>query len=222
VVSVIVVDALPGELAPPARCRRSRRSGQLLKPASTFSRSPAPIDIGVPSRYLRDVEQGTGNVSGVSGLGTTLAEGWVDGGFGSGSGAPGRVAVVYERSNAGTAALREAAELANAGHELSVVTLAPQARPARWGRAGGEGPYNVAVREEAEVELQEARDMLGSVAGAATFKMLAGCPQPPLASWVAQHGFGLVLLPHQRLTPGGNPFARSLRKKTSAEVRLVR
>jgi xanthine/CO dehydrogenase XdhC/CoxF family maturation factor len=161
-------------------------------------------------------------LSGVSGLRTTLAEGSVDGGFGPGSGAPGRVAVVFERSNAGAAALREAAELANAGHELWVVTLAPQARPARWGRAGGEGPYNVAVREEAELELQEARDVLGSVARRATFKMLAGCPQPPLASWVAQHEFALVLLPHHRLTPGGNPFARSLRTKTSAEVRLVR
>jgi len=109
-------------------------------------------------------------------LGTTLVEGSVHGG--SGSGAAGRVAVVFERSNAGTAALREAAELANAGRELSVVTLAPQARPPRWGRAGGEGPYNIAVREEAELELQEARDLLGSVANRATFKVLAGCPQP--------------------------------------------
>jgi hypothetical protein len=158
----------------------------------------------------------------MSGLGTTLADGSIDGGADTGEGAPGRVAVVFERSNAGTAALREAAELANAGRELWVVTLAPQARPARWGRAGGEGPYNVAVREEAELDLQHARDILGSVASRATFKMLAGSPQPPLASWVAQHGFGLVLLPHQRLTPGGNPFARSLRRKTSAEVRLVR
>jgi hypothetical protein len=130
--------------------------------------------------------------------------------------------VVFERSNAGAAALREAAELANAGRELSVVTLAPQARPPRWGRAGGEGPYNIAVRQEAQLELREASDILGAVAGRATFDVLAGCPQPPLASWVAQHGFGLVLLPYQRLTLGGNPFARSLRKQTAAEVRLVR
>jgi hypothetical protein len=156
------------------------------------------------------------------GFGTTLEEGSVAGGSDSGRGAAGRVAVVFERSEAGTAALREAAELASAGRELSVVTLAPQARPARWGRAGGEGPYNIAIRQEAELELREAREILGSVAGRATFKMLAGCPQPPLASWVAQQGFGLVLLPHHRLTPGGNPFARSLRNKTSAEVRLVR
>jgi hypothetical protein len=158
----------------------------------------------------------------MSGLGTTLADGSVDGGVDPGDGAPGRVAVVFERSNAGTAVLREAAELVNAGRDLWVVTLAPQARGARWGRAGGEGPYNVAVREEAELDLQRAREILGSVASRVTFKMLAGSPQPPLASWVAQHRFGLVLLPHQRLTPGGNPFARSLRRKTSAEVRLVR
>lgn len=132
------------------------------------------------------------------------------------------VAVVFERGNAGAAALREAAELAAAGRELTVVTLAPQARPARWGRAGGEGPYNVAIREEAQDELREARELLGSVAERATFDVLAGCPRPPLASWVSRHRFGLVLLPRQRLTVGGNLFARSLRKETSAEVRLVR
>jgi Universal stress protein family len=177
---------------------------------------------GRPSRSCAQAVVAGSNVAGVSGLGTTVVDGSVDVGSGSGSGGRGRVAVVFERSSAGSAALREAAELANTGHEVSVVTLAPQARAARWGRAGGEGPYNVAVREEAELDLQQAREVLGSVASRVTFKMLSGCPQPPLASWVTEHGFGLVLLPHQRLTPGGNPFARSLRKKTSAEVRLVR
>jgi hypothetical protein len=60
------------------------------------------------------------------------------------------------------------------------------------------------------------------VAERAAFKMLAGCPQPKLATWVAENGFAVVLLPHHKLTPGGNFFARSLRKSTSAEVRLVR
>jgi hypothetical protein len=156
----------------------------------------------------------------VSGLSTTPAEPSADRAFGPG--AAGRVAVVFERGNAGAAALREAAELASAGYELSVVTLAPQARPAKWGRAGGEGPYNVAVRQEAELDLQQAREILGSLTDRAAFKMLAGCPQPPLASWILQHGFALVLLPHRRMTVGGNPFAKSLRKETSAEVRLVR
>jgi hypothetical protein len=154
------------------------------------------------------------------GLGAELAENSVRGD--AASGGPPRVAVVFERSHAGAAALREAAELANAGHELSVVTLAPQSRAPLWGRAGGTGPYNVAMREEARLELLEARDILGSVASRATFDVLAGCPQPPLASWVAQHEFRLVLLPHHRLTPGGNFFAKSLRKQTSAEVRLIR
>jgi hypothetical protein len=153
-------------------------------------------------------------------LGATLEDGSVHGG--SGSGAAGRVAVVFERGHTGTAALREAAELANAGRELSVVTLAPQARAPSWGRAGGTGPYNIAIREEAALELREARDILGSVASRATFQVLTGCPQPPLASWVTRHGVGLVLLPHHRLTPGGNPVANSLRKETSAEVQLVR
>lgn len=156
----------------------------------------------------------------MAGLDTTSVEGSAPGGFGST--APQRVAVVFERGETGTAALREAAELANAGSELSVVTLAPQARAPSWGRAGGTGPYNIAIREEAELELREAREILGSVASRARFEVLAGCPQPPLAAWVAQQGFGLVLLPHHRLTPGGNLFAKSLRKETSAEVRLVR
>ncbi len=137
-------------------------------------------------------------------------------------GGPARVAVVFERGEAGAAALREGAELASAGRELAVVTLAPQARPARWGRAGGEGPYNIAVREEAQAELSEARELLGSVAERATFAVLAGCPRPPLASWVREQRVGLVLLARQRLTLGGNLFARSLRKETAAEVRLVR
>ncbi|MCW3031611.1 MAG: hypothetical protein JWM66_1744 [Solirubrobacterales bacterium] len=156
------------------------------------------------------------------GLGTAPTDGLVRGGSELGDGSARQIAVVFERGKAGNAALREAAERANAGAELAVVTLAPQARAARWGRAGGEGPYNVAIRQEAQLELREARDILGSVAARATFNVLAGCPQPALASWVAEHGFHLVVLPRQRMTPGGNLFAKSLRKLTSAEVLLVR
>jgi hypothetical protein len=154
------------------------------------------------------------------GIGSTLVEGPVDGSAADGWSE--RVAVVFERCDTGIAALREAAELASAGRELTVLTLAPQAKPARWGRAGGEGPYNVAVRDEARLELEEAREILGSLADRAAFKLLAGYPQPPLASWVTEQRVKLVLLPHHRFTPGGNLFARSLRKKTSAEIRLVR
>lgn len=141
---------------------------------------------------------------------------------GAGAGAPDSVAVVYERGSAGAAVLREAAELASAGHQLSVVTLVPQARPPRWGRAGGEGPYNIAVREEGALELREAREILGSSASRATFEVLAACPLPPLVAWVAHGGFTVVLLPYRRFSLGGNPFARSLRRKTLADVRIVR
>ncbi len=137
-------------------------------------------------------------------------------------GAPARVAVVFERGARGEAVLREGAELASAGRLLAVVALAPQARPPKWGRAGGEGPYNVAVRQEAELDLRAAREMLGTVAERATFNVLAGCPQPRLAAWVLEHRIGLVLLPRHRLTPNGNFFVRSLRKETSAEVRVIR
>jgi hypothetical protein len=134
----------------------------------------------------------------------------------------GSVAAVFERGEAGEAVLREAAELAGAGREVTVLTLAPQSRSPLWGRASGTGPYNEAVLEEAAIELDEAREILGSVADRAGFEVLSGSPQPPLASWVTEHQVGLVVLPHRRLTPGGNLFAKSLRKKTSAEVRLVK
>ncbi len=153
--------------------------------------------------------------------GTTLIDGSVDGEAGSEAGPPGRVLVVFDRTQAGEAALREGAELANAGRLLAVVTLAPQPRPSKWARGGGTGPFNIAVRQEAELELAEARRILGSVAGRASFEVLAGTPQPHLAEWVARHGFELVLLPRRRFTPGGHLFARSLRKETSAEIRLV-
>ncbi len=136
-------------------------------------------------------------------------------------GANKRVAVVYQSSKSGAAALREAAELVASGSELWVATLAPQAERARCCKSQCEGPYNIAVKEEAARELAEAREKLGSLAERATFTVLSGSPQPPLASWVAEHEFGLVLLPRSRFTLGGNPFARILRKKTRAEVRLV-
>lgn len=159
----------------------------------------------------------------MSGLDATLERGTIDGGDWSAPAGPARrVLVVFEPCDTGRAALREAAELANAGSELSVVTLAPQARPMRWGRGGGEGPYNIAVRQEAEIELREARQILGSVAKRATFTVLVGCPEPPLAAWAAERAFGLVLLPFHRLTLGGSRLAKGLRRATAAEVRLVR
>ncbi len=132
-----------------------------------------------------------------------------------------RVLAVFEPGGAGEATLREAAELAEAGSELSVVTLAPQERPSRCCGKGGTGPYNIAVREEAECELRQARDVLGAAAGRASFTLLVGCPGPPLAEWAQEHAFDLVLLPSHPFTLGGNRHARVMRRALSAEVRLV-
>ncbi len=136
-------------------------------------------------------------------------------------GAHGSVAVVFQRGKSGNRVLREAAELAAAGRKLSVIALAPQAERAKCCRSQCEGPYNIAIKEEAARELDEARRALGSLADRATFSIVEGSPRPPLANWVAEHRFGLVLLPRSRFTPGGNAFARTLRKRTRAEVRIV-
>jgi len=132
-----------------------------------------------------------------------------------------RVLAVFEPGHAGEAALREAAELADAGSKLSVVTLAPQARPSRCCGKGGTGPYNIAVREEAELELRQAREILGATARRASFTVLVGHPNPPLASWAQEDAFDLILLPAHPFTRGGNRYARAMRRATSAEVRLV-
>jgi len=136
-------------------------------------------------------------------------------------GATRRVLAVFESGHAGEATLREAAELAEAGSELSVVTLAPQARPSRCCGKGGTGPYNIAVREEAELELRQARDILGATATRASFTVLVGHPTPPLAAWAEEDAFDLILLPSHPFTRGGNRYARAMRRATSAEVRLV-
>jgi hypothetical protein len=133
-----------------------------------------------------------------------------------------RVLVVFEAGRAGAAALREAAELAAAGAELSVVTLAPQAKPLKCCGGGGAGPYNCAVRDQAEEELRQARGLLGSLAEHATFTRLVGTPQPPLAEWSAERAFDVILLPAPRIGRGGGRQARELRRASPAQVRLVR
>ena len=136
-------------------------------------------------------------------------------------GAPRRVLAIFEPGPAGAKTLREAAELAEAGSELSVVTLAPQARPSRCCGNGGSGPYNIAVREEAEIELRQARDLLGTTAAHTSFTVLVGHPSPPLAAWVDEHAVDLILLAHHPFTRGGNRYARAMRRVTSAEVRVI-
>ena len=133
-----------------------------------------------------------------------------------------RVLVVFEAGRCGAAALREAAALASAGAELSVVTLAPQAKPFKCCGGGGPGPYNCAVRDQAQDELRQAQRLLGSLADGASFTLLAGTPAPPLAEWSAPRAFDVIYLPAGRLAPGGGRRARALRRASSAEVRLVR
>jgi hypothetical protein len=132
-----------------------------------------------------------------------------------------RVIVLYERCRSGAATLREAAELAGPDGEVAVVTLAPQARRTGCVRCGGVGPYNRAIREEAHLELGEAREILGSAADRATFKVLIERRDPPLTTWVSEQGFDVVLLPGRRLTLGGNPIARKLRRTSGPEIRVV-
>jgi hypothetical protein len=132
-----------------------------------------------------------------------------------------RVLAVFDPGRAGEALLRQAAELAEAGSQLSVVTLAPQERPSLCCGKGGTGPYNIAVREEAKIELRRARDILGAAATRASFMVLVGHPTPPLAALAEDDAFDLILLPSHPFTRGGNRYARAMRRATSAEVRLV-
>jgi hypothetical protein len=133
-----------------------------------------------------------------------------------------RVLVVYEAVPSGAVALNAAARLVGRGARLAVVTLAPQARPIKCCGGGGPGPYNCAVRDVAEEELREARTVLGEAARQATFATLSGTPEPPLAAFVAEHEFDLILLPAHRLSFRGGRLARRLRRCTQAEIRTVR
>ncbi len=130
-----------------------------------------------------------------------------------------RVLVVYSEGRPGEAALREGAELAAAGAELSVVILVPQAKPLKCCKGGGAGPYNCAIRDQAEDELAQARTQLGTLAARSSFTKLAGTPWPPLAEWTAEHSFDVVIVPRQRFTRSGGQLARELRAATRAEIR---
>jgi hypothetical protein len=132
-----------------------------------------------------------------------------------------RVLVVYCDGPRGEAALREGAELASAGAELVVVTLAPQAKPLKCCKGGGAGPYNCAVRDLAADELRQARFLLGSLAGRASFITLTGIPEPRLGEWAAARRFNLVIVPRDRLARGGGRVARELRAATGADIQLV-
>lgn len=132
-----------------------------------------------------------------------------------------RVLLVYREGRQGAAALQAAAELAAGGAELSVVTLAPQAKPLKCCKGGGAGPYNCAVKDAAAEGLDAARAALGTLAARASFTRLVGTPWPPLAEWSAGRGFDVAIVPRERFARGGGQIARELRAATGADVRLA-
>jgi hypothetical protein len=132
-----------------------------------------------------------------------------------------RVLVVYGEGRAAESALREGAELAAAGAELTVVTLAPQAKPLKCCKGNGSGPYNCAVKDAADDELHAAYELLGSLAERASFTKLVGTPWPPLAAWTAERAFAVAIVPRERFARGGGRVARELRRGTEAEIRVV-
>jgi hypothetical protein len=134
-----------------------------------------------------------------------------------------RVVVVYEPGRTGSAALDLAARLVGDDDSgLTVVGVAPHEARICCG-AGSAIDYNAAVREAADDELRQARELLGHAGNRASFKLLVPGTDPPLAAWIDAAGFDVVLLPARRrlLRNAKHPAADPLRKSTSAEVRVV-
>lgn len=131
-----------------------------------------------------------------------------------------KVLVLYEPCASGRRALAAGLELTATDGQLTVITLAPQAA-ARCCSRGGTGEYNCAVREEAQLELGEARAMSGAAAHRGSFRSLVEYRDPPLARWAGQQSFDVVLLARHRLTRGGHSCARKLRRATAAEIRVI-
>lgn len=149
-----------------------------------------------------------------------------DAGIGDRKGAGSRpltsVLVLFESTPSGVAALQEAAELADEGTDLSVVTLAPQSVDSRCcARGPSVEVVNCVVRDAAEDDLREARQILGDTRTRTTFTSLVGNREPPLTKWAAANAFDLIVLPARRFSVGGHPLARKLRRATTAEVRLI-
>ncbi len=141
----------------------------------------------------------------------------------AGARAPARVLVLFEASAGGAAALREAAALGGADTKLTVVTVAPQSvQPRCCNRGPGVEVVNCVVRDEAERDLELAREILGEAAGRATFESLVGGQDPPLHAWAATRAFDVIVVPRRRLSVAGHPFARRLRRASAGELRLVR
>jgi hypothetical protein len=155
-------------------------------------------------------------------ISSTLPAGALDDREGFGVRRPARALVLFESTPSGAAALREAAELSGAGGEVTVLTLAPQAVAARCCQRGpGVEVLNCVVRDEAANDLRQAREILGAEGDRVSFTTLVETRKLPLAAWAAAQAFDLIVLPSRRLSFGGHPLARRLRRASGAEVRLV-
>lgn len=136
-----------------------------------------------------------------------------------------RILVVSEQGRSGAAALARAAEYAAAvPAQVTVVAVTPQAASS-CRSCGGVSPtaYNRAVREDVAQDLHAATTRLGFALENVSVKLLIEGTDPPLASWIAQGGFDVVVLPARgfgaRLR--GHPTARLLRGLDGIDVHVV-
>jgi nucleotide-binding universal stress UspA family protein len=141
----------------------------------------------------------------------------------SGQGSNQRVLVLYEPGRAGIAALDLARKLViRDGASLTVVSVVSQASTGTCG-ASSALAYNRAVADSVADDLEKAREHLGVLADAASFRLLVQGQGPSLEDFAAAGRFDLVLLPgHRRpLRAASHPDAKRLRMLRRAEVRIV-
>lgn len=111
-----------------------------------------------------------------------------------------RIAVVSQPGRNGAAALARAAELAAAASaQVTVVATAPQSTTS-CRNCGGVSPnaYNRAVRDDVAQGLHHTTTLLNLDPNNIEVKLLIEGTDPPLADWIAQCGFDLLLLPARR------------------------
>jgi riboflavin biosynthesis pyrimidine reductase len=134
-----------------------------------------------------------------------------------------RVLVLYEPGASGARTLDQARELIQAHDgQLTVVTVAPRDTRVR-GTGVSARDYNDAVHDSAQRELDEARQLLGALAGRVVFEVVVEGGATSLAGWAADGAFDIILLPARRrlFSRGGHPLATALRESTAADVRVV-
>lgn len=135
------------------------------------------------------------------------------------------IVVVSEPGRSGAAALRQATNLAaTSSCELTVVATAPQTTTS-CRHCGGVSPhvYNQAVRDDIAEDLHRATMTAGLDTHHINVKLLIEGTDPPLADWIAQKQFDLVLLPARRtgLRFRSHPTAQMLRGLTSADIQVI-